>query len=129
MALNVGASKVSEKAAKAPRMRRWLTMIASLMLAVMVWTGGVAHAAEAFTCAEVSATEAGHFNGDEDQTPSDSGKAVTHHHSGCHGHHNLVPLAFESKSGAIASYSLLGLGHDAVLIDRQPPTALRPPIA
>lgn len=129
MALNVGPSKVAEKAVKAPRMRRWLTMIASLMLAVMVWTGGVAHAAEAFSCAEVSATESGHFDGDEDQTPSDSGKAVPHHHSGCHGHHNLVPLSVEARSQTHASFALLGFGHDTALIDRQPPTALRPPIA
>jgi len=110
-------------------MRRWLSMIASLMLAVMVWTGGVAHAAEALSCAEVSATESGHFNGDEDQTPSDSGKAVTHHHSGCHGHHNLVPAAFEAQSRTFDSYAPPGFDHDSALIDRQPPTALRPPIA
>ncbi len=129
MAVNARPSKAVENAAKAPPMRRWLTIIASLMLAVMVWTGGVAHAAEAFSCAEVSSAESGHFNGDEDQTPSDSGKAVTHHHSGCHGHHNLVPLAFEAGSRVSASYALLGFGHDTAPTERQPPTALRPPIA
>lgn len=129
MAVNALSSNAAKKAATAPRMRRWLTMIASLMLAVMVWTGGVAHAAEAFSCTEVSASESGHFDGDEDQTPSDSGKAVTHHHSGCHGHCNVVPPALEAASHRFTSFSPLSFGHDNTLIDRQPPTALRPPIA
>ena len=110
-------------------MRRWLSIIASLMLAVMVWTGGVAHATDAFTCAEASTTEAGHFDGDREQTPSDSGKALSHHHGGCHGQHNLLSPTIEATTCTIPAANPPGFGPEAAVIDSEPPTALRPPIA
>lgn len=62
-----------------------------MMLAVMLWSGNAAQAAEAFGCIEVGASAAGHFEGDSDQVPSDSEKGTMHHHGGCHGHHSAIP--------------------------------------
>ena len=111
-------------------MRRWLHLIGSLMLVVMLWTGNVAHAAEAFGCVEVSAETLGHFDGDGDERPTDPDKGVPHHHGGgCHGHHNAV--AGDDADPAVADRRaiLLDRSPDTLLAGRAPPAALRPPIA
>ena len=109
-------------------MRRRLSMIATLLLAVMLWTGGTAHALEALGCAEISGSESGHA-GDRDKAPSDSGKALTHHHGSCHGQHNLVSPTVDSALRAYPAATPTGFGSSAAVGDCEPPTALRPPIA
>ncbi|MGQ0589777.1 MAG: hypothetical protein ACT4N8_09640 [Sphingosinicella sp.] len=110
-------------------MRRWLTLIGTLMLAVMIWTGTTAHAAEALGCVEVSADSFGHFDGDKDEVPNDSDKAVPHHHGGCHGHHVAVTGdgGTASPSPAEAVTRILGIADR--IPDADPGTVLRPPIA
>lgn len=110
-------------------MRRILPLVSALMLMLVIWTGSAAHAAEAFSCAEVAASAEGHFDGDSDEVPADGDKAAPHHHSACHGH--CVGTPQEAKKGAfpgakdasmIASTAAFQFGND-------PGTALRPPIA
>ena len=111
-------------------MRAWLRLIASLMLAVMLWTGNVAHAAEAFGCVEVSAETPGHFDGDQDQTPADTDQAVPHHHGGgCHGHHNATAADGDDAPAADPAPALIDRWTDSRVTGRGPPAAHRPPIA
>ena len=109
-------------------MRRRLSMIASLLLAVMLWTGGTAHAVEAIGCAEIAASETSH-PGDRDKAPSDSGKALSHHHGSCHGQHNLVSPTVDAAPRADPAATPTGFGSNAGVGDCEPPTVLRPPIA
>jgi len=111
-------------------MRRWLHLVASLMLAVMLWTGNVAHAAEAFGCVEVGAETMGHFDGDSDQTPADPDKGVAHHHGGgCHGHHNAMTAGGDGAPVPVSTTAPLDRSPDTRVAGQGPPTALRPPIA
>lgn len=110
-------------------MRRLLHLVAPLMLAVMLWTGAAAHAAEAVGCIEVTSQSAGHFEGDDDQVPADSGKAAPHHHGGCHGHHVGVAGGAEPLVSAEESQPQRGRGACGVLPGAGPGQDLRPPIA
>lgn len=110
-------------------MPAWLRLVASLMVAVMLWTANVAHAAEAFGCVEVSAEAPGHFDGDRDQVPGDTDRAVSHHHAGCHGHHNATAADGEDAPVANPAPALIDRSPDSRVSGRGPPAALRPPIA
>lgn len=111
-------------------MPAWPRLVASLMVAVMLWTANVAHAAEAFGCVEVAVEAPGHFDGDGDQTPADPDKGVSHHHGGnCHGHHNATNDADGAGPLTAAAGALLDRGPDIRIAGRAPPAALRPPIA
>lgn len=110
-------------------MRGLLSLVGTLMLVVMLWTGTTAHAAEAMGCIEVSADAPGHFEGDEDQVPADPDKGVPHHHGGCHGHHVGVASDTEAPNAAPASSNSPGLRHESMASGCDPGTALRPPIA
>lgn len=110
-------------------MRRILPLVSALMLMLVLWTGSVAHAAEAFGCADLSASAEGHFDGDSDEVPADGDKATPHHHSACHGHCVGTPLEDTSDAlpnvaaaNVIAPTAAFHFGND-------PGTALRPPIA
>ena len=109
-------------------MRRRLSMLATLLLAVMLWTGGTAHAVESIGCAEISGSESDH-SGDREKAPADSGKALTHHHGSCHGQHNLVAPAMDAGPCANPASAPTGLGSNDAVGDCEPPTVLRPPIA
>lgn len=110
-------------------MRRILPFISSLMLILVLWTGSVAHAAEAMGCAEISSSATGHFDGDSDEVPSDGDKATPHHHSACHGHCVGAPLDTQKASQPrIASSSLIAAPTE-FHSGNSPGTALRPPIA
>ena len=110
-------------------MRRWLSLIGTLMLVLMVWTGTTAHAAEAMGCIEVSAESTGHFDGDRDEVPADSDKAVPHHHGGCHGHHVAVADRGEPDANATASVGYRTARVKLSLARADSGTALSPPIA
>ena len=111
-------------------MPAWLRLVASLMVAVMLWTANVAHAAEAFGCVEVSAEALGHFDGDQDQTPGDTDRAVPHHHAGgCHGHHNATAADGDDVPATVSAPALIVRWTDSRVSGRGPPAALRPPIA
>lgn len=110
-------------------MHRWTYLLAALMLVLIFWTGGAAHAAETFECNPVSAEAAGHFEVDSDQTPSDCGQGVGHEHSSCSGHQ----VAATADARAI-DISYTGTRdplpwREAGVPGRGPDTQLRPPIA
>lgn len=126
----VPASNGAANAARGSHMTAWLRLVASLMVAVLLWTANVAHAAEAFGCVEVSAEAPGHFDGDPDQTPADTDKAVPHHHGGgCHGHHNAMAADDDDAPATASAPALLDRWSDLRVSGRGPPAALRPPIA
>lgn len=110
-------------------MNRWTTILGALLLFLMLWTGGAAHAEQRFDCMPATSQTAGHFDGDRDESPSKSEKGAAHHHSGCGGHHFGSPSQVEEpsfadvgqvpSSGAIAAF---GPGTN-------PDSQLRPPIA
>lgn len=110
-------------------MRRLLTLVSTLMLVVLVFTGTTSHAAEAFGCVEVSADSAGHFDGDRDQVPADADKGVPHHHGGCSGHHIAVPATAGATQIAAGDETRPGARNRDGLPSREPDRALRPPIA
>ena len=110
-------------------MRSWKALIGTLMLVLMVWTGGLAHAAEREVCMPATTEAAGHYEGDRDQRPSDREQGAAHHHSGCSGHQLAAPaqqtaLRLDHLSAAMPhAQSQTSLhGHD-------PDGRLRPPIA
>lgn len=110
-------------------MRRWLSLLGTLMLVVMLWTGSTAHAAEMFVCVETTAASADHSSGKRDQSPADSGKAATHHHGGCHSHHVAVPGDEASTVSSDTIADPVGLAPDFRVAGDEPGTTLRPPIA
>ena len=110
-------------------MRGLVSLVGTLMLVVMLWTGTMAHAAEAMQCTEVSADAAGHFEGDGDEVPGDPDKGVPHHHAGCHGHHVGVAADAAAPKAAPASPGAPGLRCEAMVSGCDPGTVLRPPIA
>ena len=110
-------------------MRGLFSLVGTLMLVVMLWTGTTAHAAEAMGCIEVSVDAAGHFDGDGDEVPADPDKGAPHHHGGCHGHHVGVAADAEGPKTISAASGTRGLRPEALAASCDPGTALRPPIA
>lgn len=109
-------------------MTRWTSILGALMLVLMLWTGGVAHAAEQFDCMPVTAETIGHFEGDQDQMPSSPDQGVAHHHSGCSGHHIAAPASVASLD--IGSGKQVALAwRESGVPGRGPESQLRPPIA
>jgi hypothetical protein len=65
-------------------MRRFLTMLRVMLVAVLLWTGSAAHAAEAVNCDTVASACTGDVGGGE-EAPGDADECLCHHGS-CHGH-------------------------------------------
>ena len=110
-------------------MRGWLSLVGAVMLAVMLWTGSMAHAAEAFGCVEISADSIGQENGEPDPAPGAPDKAIPHHHGGCHSHHVAVPSDDAADVAVAAGASPIGATAQFMAAGGEPATALRPPIA
>ena len=110
-------------------MLRWTSIVGAVMLVLMLWTGGAAHAAERFSCIPAGAEVTGHFDGDEDQAPSNSDQGTMHHHSGCNGHVVAAPVdgstiaIIGSKRTSPFAWREIGMR------SRGPESELRPPIA
>lgn len=111
-------------------MRRFLPLLRIMMLAVLLWTGNVAHAAEDLECSAPAAVEANHVDlGGPDGAPGDPGKAAPHQHAGCHGHHVANP---SSALGEPADFARTQPRFGRVTpagAGASPNSALRPPIA
>jgi len=109
-------------------MRLWTTL-GTLMLVLLLWTGGMAHAAERLDCIPTTAEAAGHYDGDGDEWPADGEQGVAHHHAGCSGHQLGTPA---QAAELIISHSA-DLGpfawREAGIPARSPDSLLRPPIA
>lgn len=110
-------------------MRSWTALIGSLIIAITLLTGGVAHAVERFDCIPSSVEIAGHYDGDGDQLPTDPQQGVAHHHAGCSGHQLATP-ATTAEEGLCHSAGLVPVAsREAGLPGRSPDSLLRPPIA
>ena len=99
------------------------------MLVLMIWTGGLAHAAEQANCLPPTVESAAHFEGDGDEGSAEGVQGVAHHHMSCSGHQLVAPsnrpvLDLQSRSASLpVPRRQAGLhGHD-------PDGDLRPPIA
>ena len=110
-------------------MHRWTTLLGALMLVLMLWTGGAAHAAERFDCIPVTAEAAGHFDGDQDQVPSGPDQGVAHHHTGCSGHHVAAPTSLPTIDMSLTGKTIPLAWREAGVPGHSPDTDLRPPIA
>jgi len=110
-------------------MRRLLPLISAFVLVLVLWTGTSAHAAEAMECAEVTTSASGHFEGDGDEVPSDSGQATPHHHSACHGHCIAMPSGLEPADQHAADRGYIAAVVTDLRLGTGPSTAIRPPIA
>lgn len=111
------------------RMRSWKALIGTLMLVLMVWTGGLAHAAEREMCMPATTEAAGHYEGDRDQRPSDREQGAAHHHSGCSGHQLAAPAQQPAMIAKLLSGPAPLAGSQAGLHGHDPDGRLRPPIA
>ena len=110
-------------------MHRWTSLIGALMLVLMLWTGGAAHAAERFDCIPVSAAAAGHFEGDRDEAPSGQDQGVGHHHTGCSGHQIGAPADQATVEFSFTAVGVPTARQEAGVPGHGPGAALRPPIA
>ena len=111
-------------------MNRWTSIFGALLLVLMLWTGGAAHAAERFDCIPATAAEAaGHFDGDQDQVPSGPDQGVAHHHAGCGGHHEAAPANVAAVELALSQDLVPFAWRESGRPGRGPDSDLRPPIA
>ena len=110
-------------------MRTWKTLIATMMLALMLWAGGLAHASEPIECIPATAEAAGHYEGDDDQLPSDHDEGVVHHHAGCSGHQLLAAAALPAVVVDDSSATVPAARPEAGIHGHLPDRQLRPPIA
>lgn len=111
-------------------MRRLLPFFGCLTLLLLMWTGGMAHAAEALGCASSPVAETSlHFEGDGDEVPADSDSPVPHHHGGCHGHHaHLVPGTTSDRVASVTEMTIAPATSRG-FVGTEPDRTLRPPIA
>lgn len=110
-------------------MRPWKALIGALMLVLMLWTGGLAHAAERAVCIPAAADAAGHYEGDDDQRSSDRQQGFAHHHAGCSGHQFAAPAEQPATVVNPLSVKLPPVRSEASLNGHDPDGQLRPPIA
>lgn len=110
-------------------MLRWTSIVGAVMLVLMLWTGGAAHAAERFSCIPVGAEATVHFDGDEDQAPSTSDQGTMHHHSGCSGHVVAAPVDGSANAFSGSKRSSHLAWRESGMRSRSPESELRPPIA
>ena len=110
-------------------MRRLATLICTLLISVMLWSGTAARAAELAACIEVTSEAPGHFDGDDDEVPSDPDKGTPHHHGTCNGHSVAVPIEGDGVAYQPQRTQSLGRLSAEFLSGCDPGTTLRPPIA
>ena len=112
-----------------PLMTRWTTLVGTLLLVLMAWTGTSAHAAERSDCIPVTEQNVKHFDGDRDEVPFDFDPGVAHHHAGCSGHQIGAPDHSAEINLSMRSAPLIRLTVDVSPSGREPEDQLRPPIA
>lgn len=110
-------------------MRPWKTLIGAMMLVLMLWAGGLAHAAERVDCIPATAEAPGHYEGDDDQLPSDRDQGVVHHHAGCSGHQLAAPAGQPAIIFNHSTATVPLARSEAGPHDHDPDGQLRPPIA
>lgn len=110
-------------------MNRWTHLIGALMLVLMLWTGGAAHAADQDPIVPVTVEATRHFDGDGDQSPSDKHQRTAHHHAGCGDHQVAARDDGSAVTVAMRVDSQPVVRRDAPARSRNPDNHLRPPIA
>ena len=110
-------------------MHRWISLLGTIILVLMLWTGGAARAAEPFDCIAVSAEAAGRLDGEREQAPSSPDQCVVHHHSGCSGHHVAAPPNIAANELILPQKLVPFAWREAGRPGRGPDSDLRPPIA
>lgn len=108
---------------------RLRTTLGALMLVLLLWAGGIAHAAEGVNCLPASESIAGHYEGDRDQIPSPAEQGAAHHHSGCSGHHLIAPVTASTIDFPRPGRDVPFAWREAGVPGRGPDNFLRPPIA
>lgn len=111
-------------------MRRLVTLLLGLMVALSFGTTSLAHALEPIGCVDAAeATLLGHSANDADQVPTDNDKGYPHHHGGCPGHIVGVPVT-DSDASFLAGQPAIGLPRPAPVLHAITAQALqRPPRA
>lgn len=99
------------------------------MLVLMVWTAGMAHAAERFDCIPATSEASDHFDGDGDEAPSGRDQGVAHHHAGCSGHQAASPSAAAQTYFEALAVTVPFAWREMGVPGRGPDAQLRPPIA
>ena len=110
-------------------MCRATQLLGFLVLALLLWTGATASAAEGYSPITVASETVGHFAGDKDEVPSDQHEGAPHHHSMC-GEYQLA--AWDSAPAEAVQMSRPALRLpliDDARLGREPDAQLRPPIA
>lgn len=111
-------------------MPRLSALILSLILALTLGLGSVAHAAEGVSGAEVPQSLAwAHSEKDGDQVPADSDKGYPHHHMSCHGDHVGVPITPEPVLPVSALRACPAEWEQGPITPASTDPALRPPQA
>lgn len=110
-------------------MRRWTSILGAMLVVLMLWTGGLAHAAEQARCIPPTAESAAHFEGDGDEAPANGEQGTAHHHTGCGGHQVAAGVDYPRLDLQNATASLRFQGRQAGLHGHDPDGQLRPPIA
>lgn len=110
-------------------MHRWTSLIGALMLVLMLWTGGAAHATERFDCIPVTSEVAGHFQGDRDEAPAGRDQSAGHHHTGCSGHQIAAPTDHATLELSFVVIAVPASPQQSGVPGQGPGSALRPPIA
>lgn len=109
-------------------MRLW-TMLGALMLVLLLWTGGMAHAAERVDCIPASESSIVQHGSDRDEIPAGPEQGAAHHHSGCSGHHLVAPAVVTTVNVPLPARDVPFAWREAGVPGRDPDSLLRPPIA
>lgn len=109
-------------------MIRWTSIVGALLLVLMLWTGGAAHAAERFGCISVAAAAVDEFDGEQDQIPSGVAQGMASH-AGCSGHHEAAPIIVTAVNGALSQELVPFAWRESGRPGHRPDSELRPPIA
>lgn len=110
-------------------MRRWVSMIGSMLLVLMLWTGATAHAAETTECSPATLESPIHLDSSKDSPSDERESRAVHVHFGCGGHclatrvEEAPDLAGSTAIVAVFGGQAFGLAGDG------PALTLRPPIA
>ena len=110
-------------------MLRWTSIIGTFMLVLMVWTGGMARAAEPIACVPTTSAIACHVEGNNDKAPSGQEQGLGRCHTGCSGHQLSVPADNGAMDLELSTLVMPATRHEAGVPGHGPGAALRPPIA
>lgn len=110
-------------------MPRWTSLLGAFLLVLMLWTGGVAHAAKRADCGAQSTETRVYAKSDQDQVPPSSDQDAAHHNAGCSAHHVAAPTGVAALAIDSRTQVTLVVWRESGVPGRGPGNQLRPPIA